>query len=51
MKKTLVVAMVLLALTNTVFAKAAKKKAKKAPSFKVGVIILVMKTKVTQKLT
>ena len=40
MKKTLVVAMVLLALTNTVFAKAAKKKAKKAPSFKVGVIYI-----------
>ena len=40
MKKTLVVVMVLLALTNTVFAKAAKKKAKKAPSFKVGVIYI-----------
>ncbi len=40
MKKTLVVAMVLLALTNTVFAKAAKKKAKKVPSFKVGVIYI-----------
>ena len=40
MKKTLVVAMVLLALTNTVFAKAAKKKAKKVPSFKGGVIYI-----------